>query len=452
MAFFTRAFSRIYSRISARRLYRAARRFALLSAYGFVVAALSFGGECARQSESGEDVIIAPEEITFWHFRSEPKQRKVLSEIVARFEKQENCTVKMVDLTWGEGKTKLFAAFNAGVEPDVVELGSDWVAQFSAGGVLKNLSKSRTTLDKFADFTRPPALWRDSVYALPWNVDARVMFYNKDLLAKAGVAKAPTTAAELLRASEAIQALGDAQAATGATAANRVYGFGANGSDEHRLHKKILPFFWSAGGRILDDSGKAVINSKENIQALTMYLALARAGFIETQRYLDQLFTRGKLGFWISGSWLLDKIARENPSLSFGVTPLPSFNGKPAVSIAGGNYIAVTYKAKNPVLAKRFALYLTDGEQALELLKGFQDAGIPADARAMRDEYVLSKPHREAFVQQLTSSRMAPIHPHWLDIERVIEDAVVEALYGIRSPEQALNKAQWLITDIVTRP
>jgi hypothetical protein len=47
---------------------------------------------------------------------------------------------------------------------------------------------------------------------------------------------------------------------------------------------------------------------------------------------------------------------------------------------------------------------------------------------------------------------MPPMHPHWLDIERVIEDAIVEALYGIRSAEQALEKAQWLITDIVTRP
>ncbi len=407
--------------------------------------------QCARQS-GDEDVITKPDEITFWHFRSEPKQREALKAIVAQFEKENNCKVTMVDLTWGEGKTKLFAAFNSGTAPDVVELGSDWVTQFSSGGVLKNLSKSKITLDKFADNTRPAALFRDSVYALPWNVNTRVMFYNKDLLTKAGIAKPPTTGAELLRAAEAIQAIGDAAVAQGGgNTANRAYGFGANGSDEHRLHKKVLPFFWSAGGKVLDDSGRVVINSKQNVDALNLYLALARAGFIETQRQLDNMFVRGNLGFWISGSWLIEKIARENPSLKFGVMPLPSL-GKGSISVVGCNYVAVTYKAQNPILAKRFALFITDGKQALELLKQFQDAGIPADKRFMNDDFVRSLPYNDVFLQQLTTSQMPPMHPHWLDIERVIEDAIVEALYGIRSAEQALEKAHWLITDIVTRP
>lgn len=415
-----------------------------------MAALMLLSSQCAQPRE-GEDVITTPDEITFWHFRSEPKQREALKGIVAQFEAENKCKVNLVDLTWGEGKSKLFAAFNSGAEPDVVELGSDWVAQFSSGGVLKNLSQNKITLDKFAEFTHAAAKYKDSVYALPWNVDTRVMFYNKALLRKAGFAKPPTNGTELLRASEAIQTLGDAQQSANASTNSRIYGFGANGSDEHRLHKKILPFFWSAGGDVLNDSGRAVINSKENVQGLTLYLALARAGFIETQRQLDNMFVRGNLGFWISGAWLLDKIAKENPALEFGVMPIPAV-GKQSVSIAGGNYVAVTYKSKNSILAKRFALFITDGKQALELLKQFQDAGIPADKRYMNDDYVRSMPHRDVFLEQLATARALPIHPHWLDIERVIEDAVVEALYGIRSPEQALDKAQWLITDIVTRP
>jgi multiple sugar transport system substrate-binding protein len=413
------------------------------------IAGLLLASQCSRSGD-GEDVITKPDEITFWHFRSEPKQREALKNIVTRFEAENTCKVNLVDLTWGEGKTKLFAAFNSGTAPDVVELGGDWVTQFSSGGVLKNLSRNNITLEKFAENTHPAAKFRDSVYALPWNVNTRVMFYNKDLLTKAGFPKLPETGAELLKASEAIQALGDAQTAIG-NAANRAYGFGANGSDEHRLHKKILPFFWSAGGNVLNDSGKVIINSKENVQALNLYLALARAGFIETQRQLDNMFVRGNVGFWISGSWLIEKIARENPALNFGVSLIPSL-GKGSASIIGCNYIAVTYKAQNTTLAKRFALYITDGKQALELLKAFQDAGIPADKRFMNDDFVRSLPYNDIFLQQLTTSRLPPMHPHWLDIERVIEDAVVEALYGIRSPEQALDKAQWFITDIVTRP
>ncbi|MCU0425787.1 MAG: extracellular solute-binding protein [Candidatus Kapabacteria bacterium] len=442
----------------------------LFALFSLTAAFMLLASQCARDGNQ-EDVITKPDEITFWHFRSEPKQREALKAIVARFEQENSCKVNLVDLTWNEGKAKLFAAFNSGTAPDVVELGGDWVMQFSSGGVLKNLTLSKFNLDKFAENTHPAAKFRDSIYALPWNLNTRAMFYNKDLLAKAGFTKPPQTASELLRAAEAINALGDAQMAAG-NATNRAYGFGANGSDEHRLHKKILPFFWSAGGTVLDDSGRVVINSKANIEALTLYLALARSGFIETQRQLDNIFVRGNLGFWMSGSWLIEKIARENPKLNYGVMLMPSLRSGTAsstedrkedhkedhkevpqgASIIGCNYVAVTYKAQNPILAKRFILYITDGKQALELLKNFQDAGIPANKKAMNDDFVRSLPHNDVFLQQIATSHLPPMHPHWLDIEKVIEDAVVEALYGIRSPEQALNRAQWLITDIVTRP
>jgi multiple sugar transport system substrate-binding protein len=418
----------------------------------------------ASQCSRGEDEQFSQQqsnELTFWHFRSEPKQREALRSIVAKFEKVEHCTVKLVDLNWGDGKTKLLAAFNSGVAPDVLELGSDWVAQFSYGGVLKNLSRSKIDLTRFAPFTHPAALCRDSVYALPWTVDTRVMFVNRALLKRAGIEHIPTNYREMLQSAQTIQALGDADAAQN-PASSRVYGFGANGSDEHRLVKKILPLFWSAGGTVFNDSGKCVINSRQNVSALERYLALARTGFIETQRQLDEMFVRGQIGFWVSGSWLLEKITRENPSLLYDVVPLPTFENSATngISVAGVEYVAVNYRTPNPDLARRFALFLTNGKNALNLFRKFQDAGFPADNSTlnsmMTDEtvrtLVLAVPHRDVFVKQLASARLMPVHPHWLDIERVIEDAVVEALYGIRSPEEALYRAQWLITDITTRP
>src|ERR1041384_1822668 len=71
--------------------------------------------------------------VTFWHFQSEPGQKKALMERIKEFE-SENPTVHvdLQDLSWNDGKTKLMAAFNANNAPDVIELGSDWVAQFSA--------------------------------------------------------------------------------------------------------------------------------------------------------------------------------------------------------------------------------------------------------------------------------------------------------------------------------
>lgn len=411
-------------------------------------ALMLLSGQCANRADE-LPILGKSDEITFWHFRSEPKQREALRAIVARFEQENACKVNLVELSWGDGKTKLIAAFNSKTAPDVMELGSDWVAQFSQGGVLYNLSKAGLHLKNFAEFTHPAAMYRDSIFALPWTVDTRVMFYNKTLLRQIGLTEPPKTAQELLQASRALQNIGNEQAAKGIP--DRVYGFGANGSDEHRLYKRVLPMFWSAGGDVLNDSNRPVINSRQNIEALQTYCDLSRAGFIETQRELDNMFVRGKLGFWISGAWLLDKIKKENPTLPFSVALIPAF-GEKSSSFAGVEYVAVNRAARNPSLARRLALFITSGENALALLKQFQDAGLPADKSYIHDDYVLSAPYRGVFVEQLQTSHTSPIHPHWLDIERVIEDAIVEALYGIKSPEQALNSAQWLINDIVTRP
>lgn len=370
--------------------------------------------------------------IRFWHFWSEPTQKEALKKVIAEFEKQYDCTVELTDLSWNDGKTKLFAAFNSNTAPDVIELGSDWVAQFSSAGVLENLSDDTINFDRFADFAKAPALYQGDIYALPWVVDTRVMFYNKGLLRKAGLPiTPPATMDELLRAAEQINRLGDG-----------VYGFGANGDDQHRLYKKILPFFWSNGGQIFDASGRPSINSPQNVQALDMYLNLARAGMMETQRQLDNEFLKGNLGFWISGSWLLSKLQKGDSTIDYGVMLIPPFAGKSSSSFAGGEYLAINAKAANPDLAKKFIRFMTDGKNALEFCKLVYDAGFPADKQYIRDPYFQTIAYRPLFAEQLGHSQMTPVHAQWLDIEKIIEDSVVEALLGKATAQEALNRAQ----------
>ncbi len=391
---------------------------------------------------SGADGCSSPENkpgesaattLRFWHFWSEPTQKEALKKVVAEFEKEYNCSVELTDLSWNDGKTKLFAAFNSNNAPDVVELGSDWVAQFSAAGVLENLSDDSVDFSAFAEFTKAPAMYKGAAYAAPWVVDTRVMFYNKALLRKAGLPDTPpATMTALLAAAEQINRTDDG-----------IFGFGANGDDQHRLYKKILPFFWSNGGQIFDNNGRPVLNSPANIAALDMYLSLARAGMVETQRQLDNEFLKGRIGFWISGSWLLSKLQKAEPALDYGVMLIPPFTaGGAGFSFAGGEYLAINARAEHPDLAKKFVRYMTEGKHALAFCQSVYDAGFPADKQYMNDPYFQSVPYRTVFAEQLQHAHMTPVHPQWLDIEKIIEDAVVEALFGRRSAQESLNAAQ----------
>lgn len=369
--------------------------------------------------------------ITFWHFWSEPNQKNVLDSIINVFEKENNCVVEVTELSWNDGKTKLMAAFNSETAPDVLELGSDWVAQFSSAGVLKELKRDSMNFINYIDFSQLPSLWNGKLYAMPWIVDTRVLFYNKEILKKANLpTEPPESFNTILNQAPKINSLKD------------IYAFGANGNDAHRLYKKIVTFFWTNGGDVIDSEGNPVLDSPQNIEALNLYVLLTKNGYLETQRQIDAAFAQGKIAYWISGAWLLDKIQNENPALDYDVALIPKINGKQGISFAGGEYIAISAKTKKSELANKFVKFLTNGKNAIEFCKKIPEAGFPADKQYYKDPFYQKFPKRMVFAEQLKSAKMTPVIPKWLDIEELLEDAVIKSVYGEMSPSQALQLAQ----------
>jgi multiple sugar transport system substrate-binding protein len=394
----------------------------------------------------GNKDATAPNVIKFWHFWSEPNQKQVLLELIKKFEQENSCKVELTELSWNDGKTKLIAAFNSGVAPDVLELGSDWIAQFSSTNVLAQIGSDSIDFNKFLEYSLSPAQWKDSYYAVPWIVDTRLLFVNKALMQSAGLGdNIPADYNTLIEYSDKIN-----------NPDRGIYGFGANGSDPHRLYKKILPMFWTYGGEILDDAGNPVLNSSKNTMALEKYLELSRLGIIETQRQLDAYFSQGKIGFVFSGEWLLEKIKRENSTLNFDVALVPTTNSDDAnkknggISFLGCEYLAMSQQSDKKELSMKLIRFLSNGENALELAKKFAEAGFPADRAFFNSEYLLKDAKKSVFSHQLKNAKATPVHPRWLDIEAILENAVTRALYGEISADGALNEAQIEVLKILS--
>jgi multiple sugar transport system substrate-binding protein len=387
--------------------------------------------------------------IRFWHFWSEPGQRAVLERLIARFEDSLGVTVELTELSWNDGKAKLQAAFNSGTPPDVVELGSDWVAQFSSAGVLLELPVTEPYVGRFVPYAIAPAMWNGKLYALPWTIDTRVLFVNRDILKKAGWKGALDTWDQVYEASESVAAIGG-------------YGYGANGADAHRLYKKILPMYWTyeaenaqREGRpfndMVDKDGHVTFANASWKQAFEQYAKLARTGFIETQRQLDAAFVQGKVAFWNSGSWLLKRI-RETKDLHVDALPMPSAGKLQGISFAGGEYLAVASKTRNSQRSRDLVEYLTSALTALEMCKGVPEAGFPADRTTYQDASLLSDGMKSVFAGQLEHARMTPVHPRWLDIESILEDALIKVLLGEAEVDSALKEAQDEVDLLTRRP
>jgi len=380
-------------------------------------------------SEHQQDDILR-----FGCFLNSPAHQKELEALLQEFSKKEGIQVELIGLNWSDGKTKLISAFNSGTEPDVLELGSDWVAQFSEAGVLSPLTASEIQVERFPAVSLDPTKWNTAMYAVPWVLSTRIMFVNEDLRTKAGLANQahPQTMQELLEQSSKIKAIGG----------EGIYGIGIVSQDLHQVYKRMLPIMWSNGGDILNASGKPTLDDSRNIEALEAYVDLVPNGIIESAKQLDKMFIQGKIGFWISGPWLLEKIPKEQPDLKFGLALVPGMKAETGLSFTGGDYLAISAQSNKRALALKLIQFLTAGEQTLRLCKLSITAGIPADTMAQKDTFFTKIQGFPIFIEQLKRSRLSSVHPKWLDIESAYELAVSQAVYGNLSPKQALSEAQ----------
>ncbi|MEJ2722438.1 MAG: extracellular solute-binding protein [bacterium] len=396
-----------------------------------MLAVLMLGG-CGAKEEQNRT-------IRFWQFWD----TGVIDPLVREFENRHpGVTVEVEQLTWQSGLEKIQAAIASGTQPDLCELGSTWVPRFSYEGVLEDLTGVYTEVaDSFLMWDS--ARWRGRVYALPWVQGSRVLFYNAELFARAGLDpdRPPETWKDLLDAARKIDSLSE-----------DTDGFGLNLGERYVLYKKFMAFAWGNGGGILDPDGNVIFDSPENLEALEFYRKLAEYSLKEKQEVLDHHFKSGRLGMQISGAWNLRNYAVEAPDLDYRVAlvPKPSRDHGEHASFAGAEMLVIFKNSKRKEDALELARFLQRYQQAKSLCLEVKSV-FPAAVGALDDPAFTGDPRVRVFVEQSLTSYTAPAYPGWIDMEDIINRSIEEVLYGRAEPKQALSAAAQSIREIVAR-
>ncbi len=394
------------------------------------LAALLAGLACAPAKKPPHATVIV-----FW----ECWPTELIQPLVAEFESSHpGIEVRLERLAWGEARERIRAAVAGDSVPDLCEIGSASMPGLLAAGRLADWSAG------VADLRPRLRGWElcsvgDALYGVPWLLEPRALFYNPSLLARARLdpRRPPETWDELYRAAAAIQRLG-----------HGVHGYGVPTAGNGALAAGLLSFLWANGGRVLSDDGRrATFDSAQSVAALEFVQRLCKAGVLQRQDSLERAFEEGRLGFLLSGAWLLRRIPRLAPGLRYGVAlvPKPTAEDSASIAWADGEVLASFQGSRHKHEALDLARFLVQPASVLALAKGAavgERGEVPALVGADTVADYRDRPAERMMLLQLEGARFSPRHPAWSEMESAIEDEAQQALEGRKTAAEAVRDGQ----------
>jgi len=366
------------------------------------------------------------------------REGEVVQELVRDFER-ENPAIRVVvqQIPWGAAHEKLLTAHVGRSTPDVAQLGNTWISEFNALRAIVPLDGRIAGSRVVRASGYFPGIWDTNViggatYGVPWYVDTRVLFYRRDVLARAGYDSIPGSWAGWRRAMEAVQR---------AAGPGRFAIFLPTNE-----YTPWIIFGLQAGSPLLkDDDTRGAFADSAYRRAADFYLDVFRRGLAPAvqgasiaNRY--QEFERGTINMYISGPWDVGEFRRRiSPAMqsTWATAPLPGPDGPASgVSTAGGSSLVLFRASRRLDAAWRLIEFLSRPEQQLRFWRLTGD--LPARVEAWRDTALANDPNVRAFGRQLERVVPTPRIPEWEQISLRLQDQVEAMVLGRAAPDSAL--------------
>jgi multiple sugar transport system substrate-binding protein len=338
--------------------------------------------------ETGSDCAASATEVKFWTSHTPPDSDSIKGIVDAFNKANPDICVKMQRVLGSETDVAvLVTAMQGGAAPDVYEADRFTVPQRAAANVLAKLPDAvAATKDKFLPFAWNETQFQGGTYALPFDTDARALFYNKDMLTAAGVDAATITKMDDAIKNNAPITWDDVAAiaakvtkvdANGDFTTMGYYPYqGPNGNATQAWH---YTYGFSFGGSFYDAATCKVTPDDPGVVAgftwlhdYVKTLDPAKLQRFSSTNYPPNYptsadpFLNGKVAMVITGDWNFANQAKYAPNTHYGFTlmPVPAA-GKPSATWAGGWSMALIPGSKNPDAAIKFMQYITgpDGEK-----------------------------------------------------------------------------------------
>lgn len=340
--------------------------------------------------------------------------------LMEQFEAETGIRVRLRLLSWDTAWSDLIKVALYGDGPDVSEIGSTWIGDLVAMEAVRAFDSAQiAALGGVSNFL--PAAWRntrlvgdDSTWAIPWMIGARLMFYRRGLLERAGVDEAhafdnAASFEETLRQIDMARISVPWTVPTGFT---------------HTTFLNIASWVWGAGGDFVTPDGKLTLFAQPEAQhGVRAYFALGKYLGLNVRQLNGlepdtQFLNDAETALTLSGPWLFQAAsANLLEDLGAALPPGPSF--------VGGSYLVVWKHSPQAEAARKLVHFLTRIPAQIEYS---QVVGLmPVVPAALEEPPFASNPLWQTAIRGLKTGRAFPVTRSW----GLMEDRLANALAGL---------------------
>ena len=335
--------------------------------------------------------------------------------------------IKWVDVPFSEGEKRTLASLLSDNPPDLINLNPDFSNLLAQRGALWEIAPEYS-VDYNPEIIE--ALKYDGkLFSLPWYATSAITIYNKELAKKSGI-EIPKTYEELGAISQTIKTK------TG------VWAQLPNITENDTMVKILNKYGLNSPDKI---------NSKESIELFKFYKELYQKDLIpketvtQTQREALEKYMAEKIVFFQAGANFLNMIKENAPSTYENTDVTVQLTGKLGQYDFSLMNFVIPKRAKHKTEALKFALYLTNGKNQLELAK--LTNVIATNKSALNDKFYTEydKNDLKSKARVMSARQLNRINPvlkpskQQKEINILINTAVQEILLDKSPVETVLN-------------
>lgn len=358
--------------------------------------------------------------------------------------------VEWLGWPWSDALQQIIIRSQGGERMDIAQLQLGWAEVVGSMGVLADLDEviGRDWLEaNIPQAALDAGVINGRQLAVPYTSASIGMIYNPALLSAAGVDSPPETLAEFEDALVALKAYDPDMIPYGLTTA-----------DAGSVAQDLNAWFWTFGGRIIDDNGRVVLDSPENVAAVRWLMSLEERGLItlDMSRFDARvLFADRQIAFY-DDAILGRAIGFGNgiPEAEWESHIMPMMRptreaGQAPQSVLWGHQLVVFQDARDPRMAGEFIKHIIGRETGLYY---FAETGLPpVTNEAIRSSVVAEDPWTSRWLDISSHGRSHELlqFENIRELQNILTEEFQAALIGSKSAERSISAAAARIQDAI---